>query len=575
MALTRIYYDKDIQGAIPEVEEYDLIRKDLENTWKYLKSTTKGTKIDNSDAMFWKEKDFRFPNRTELEKKAQKPPATIVIKTSQSAIDDLLKRYKSETKVMVRGRSHVVVERFQGRSDSDGISELTVTLKLPESEGYVKNKKPEQTFVQKMVWRKTGKTFNSKGQGVSESTMTRIQEIGTARVLRHAMKGVNHDLTTAAKIRADEPVMKNLKDVFKRIGDIDEVGNEWLHNFAAQNKVVLEKVKRRDFQHFNREGGFMDFISKFLRINFKVHPKDNWNPADIWLIHNETQKKRFILDAMKAPAEGETYKGRWRVSAKLDQLNQIFRDWFKSEELMGLSLKKVTGSQAYWKVYNTNESFFDDIGAKFLTYQSSQSYMDTAVKKGVLTFQSQDTRLLVRDGPVAGGTIYDFQIKGNSSTDFSGLKYEPTERGMSSARMGKATIEYVENLLALFELSFKKSKSDPEYPKDADAFITQRTKWVGKIKYLIDKGVTVQSDKYKGPKLDENLCYEKILTVFGTQPWVAHSKLMQISWLSLVLSLEGKDTKTNAKDNLDEFCTDLVYIASKAGPRYGPFAKVY
>ena len=389
------------------------------------------------------------------------------------------------------------------------------------------------------------------------------------------MQGTNRDLTSAAKIKKDKVLMKHLHSIFKKIGDVDEVDNEWLHNFAQQNKIVLEKIKRRDFQQFNREGGFMEYISNYLKKNFKITPKDNWNPADIWLIHNETQKKRLI-DDLNAPAEGQSvFKGRWRVSAKLNQLNQMFRDWFKSEELMGLSLKKVTSASAHWKVYNTNDAFFEDIGSKFLKYESSQCYMDLTDKKGVRTFASQDTRLLVRDGPVGSGTIYDFQIKANSSSGFDNLKYEPTERGMSAARMGKATVEYVENLLTLYELTFKKSNSDPEYAKDADAFGKQRTKWVTRIDGLISKGVTVESDKYNGTKLDGEACCDKIMTVFGTQPWVANSKLMQITWLSLVLSLKGKDRQNDGKDNLDEFCTDLVYLASKAGPRYGPFAKVY
>lgn len=242
---------------------------------------------------------------------------------------------------------------------------------------------------------------------------------------------------------------------------------------------------------------------------------------------------------------------------------------------MGLSLKKVTSASAHWKVYNTNDAFFEDIGSKFLKYESSQCYMDLTDKKGVRTFASQDTRLLVRDGPVGSGTIYDFQIKANSSSGFDNLKYEPTERGMSAARMGKATVEYVENLLTLYKLTFKKSNSDSEYAKDADTFEKQRTKWVTRIDGLISKGVTVESDKYNGTKLDGNACCDKIMTVFGTQPWVANSKLMQITWLSLVLSLQGQERQNDGKDNLDEFCTDLVYLASKAGPRYGPFAKVY
>ena len=577
MALTRIYYKRDIQDIIPSGDDYAPIRADLKNTWDYIKSTAKGTRLDNSDAKFWKEKNFTFPNRTKSEKDQQKAPATIVIKSSQAVIDDLLMRYHGKTQVMIKGVKYDVVQRIEGRSDADGTTEFTITYNLPASEGFMKGPKSKapRTFLQKVVWRKTGKVFNSKGGRVSESTMTRIQEIGTARVLRHAMRGANKDLTTAAKIKQDKVLMKQLHFIFKKVGDVDEVDNEWLHNFAQQNKIVLDKIKRRDFQHFNREGGFMDYISDYLRRNFKITPKDNWNPADIWLIHNEAQKKRLI-DDLKAPAEGQgVFKGRWRVSAKLNQLNQMFRDWFKSEELMGLSLKKVTSASAHWKVYNTNDAFFEDIGSKFLKYESSQCYMDLTDKKGVRTFASQDTRLLVRDGPVGSGTIYDFQIKANSSSGFDNLKYEPTERGMSAARMGKATVEYVENLLTLYKLTFKKSNSDSEYAKDADTFEKQRTKWVTRIDGLISKGVTVESDKYNGTKLDGTACCDKIMTVFGTQPWVANSKLMQITWLSLVLSLQGQERQNDGKDNLDEFCTDLVYLASKAGPRYGPFAKVY
>ena len=41
------------------------------------------------------------------------------------------------------------------------------------------------------------------------------------------------------------------------------------------------------------------------------------------------------------------------------------------------------------------------------------------------------------------------------------------------------------------------------------------------------------------------------------------------------MSLQGQNTSSKAGDQLDELCTDMVYLASKAGPRYGPYAKVY
>jgi len=575
--LTQINYSRDLIGKANRANHTEVSRE-LGLLWRYIASPSYGTRIDNSGAKFWKDKDFSWPNKKTSDK-TTKSPNQIVIKSSQSVIDDIVLRYKQHNKNRVANRVKQTSAKAQEKQ-ADGRTEVVIGFQLPASAGFPTQKgknNPPQPHVQLIKFMKTGKVMTSTGGRVSESTMTRIQEIGTARVLRHAMKGTDHDLTTAAKIRADDVVMDNLREVFKRIGDIDEVDDDWLHNFAAQNRIVLEKIKRRDFQHFNREGGFMDFISDLLRKKFKIHPKDNWNPADIWLIHNETQKMNFIKDAMKAPKEGDVIKGRWRVSAKLNQLNKIFRDWFKSEELMGLSLKKVTAKNADWKVYNTNDAFFNDIGSKFMSFESAQCFMDLETKKGVRTFASQDTRLLVRDGPKGSqGTIYDFQIKANSSSKLDNLKYEPTQHGASAARMGKATVEYVENLLKLYVGDkFKKSNSDPEYAKDAKAFKDQKTKWVNRIDDLITKGVTVESDKYKGTKLDGEACYEKIMTVFGTQYWVANSKLMQISWLSLVMSLKGNNTDSNAGDQLDEFCTDMVYLASKAGPRYGPFAKVF
>jgi len=38
---------------------------------------------------------------------------------------------------------------------------------------------------------------------------------------------------------------------------------------------------------FNRDGGFMDFITQRIK-TFGFSQKDAWNPADVWLIKNST-----------------------------------------------------------------------------------------------------------------------------------------------------------------------------------------------------------------------------------------------------------------------------------------------
>ena len=68
-------------------------------------------------------------------------------------------------------------------------------------------------------------------------------------------------------------------------------------------------------------------------------------------------------------------------------------------------------------------------------------------------------------------------------------------------------------------------------------------------------------------KLTAEEAIDNIFTTFGTQPHVANSKLQQITWLNEILSLP--------KNKLNNFATDLVFIAKKEGTRYGPFAKIY
>jgi hypothetical protein len=53
----------------------------------------------------------------------------------------------------------------------------------------------------------------------------------------------------------------------------------------------------------------------------------------------------------------------------------------------------------------------------------------------------------------------------------------------------------------------------------------------------------------------------------GSKPYVANSKIQQITWLNEIMSL--------SKEDLDDFSTDFVFMAKKEGEKYGPFAKLF
>jgi len=137
----------------------------------------------------------------------------------------------------------------------------------------------------------------------------------------------------------------------------------WYWNFFIQFKNIKNdrRLKNDSYTEFNRDGGFMDFISELIKagprefdtkskklkvaINARkgewkyfgeVTEKDSWNPADIWLIKNKpaTEFNEFILKIKNAQT--------------VQELNNALIDAHKEKIIVGVSLKKsnVTTSGA-------------------------------------------------------------------------------------------------------------------------------------------------------------------------------------------------------------------------------------
>ena len=81
------------------------------------------------------------------------------------------------------------------------------------------------------------------------------------------------------------------------------------------------------------------------------------------------------------------------------------------------------------------------------------------------------------------------------------------------------------------------------------------------IENLITKGVKVGD-------VTADEAVNNLKTIFKYEPHVVNSKLMQITWLDGLLRI-------SSSKNRDKFCTDLIFLAEKAGRRYGPYAKLY
>lgn len=377
---------------------------------------------------------------------------------------------------------------------------------------------------------------------LSAAEATRRQELGSAWILRRALKD---------NIRYNkwEDIIKDPKyeELAGPNGIYPEVDNQWLKTFFLQQKRMLEEFSNPQFTEFNREYGFMKYISDLVREKYGIVKKDSWDPADIWCIKNEKKVISEINELLK--------KGRLDT---LNELNAVLRTYFNDRIIVGISLKKISGSQAKYEEINVKGADFPS--TKDLNYKVINIKCDLDTKKigkDKYTFNTQECRIDVEAYENEKKVIYKIQVKATSTSDFSNLKWEPTSTAAAAARLGKAPVDMVLKLMKEYGLDFNNTNS--KYPKTSSEFIGKSKEYIkvfNKIKNQFDLGIN-----------SENIFDMNFVLVFGNQPQLANSKLMQISFLEQIQKL--------SKEDLNSFATELIFLAQKKGEQFGPFGKLY
>ena len=90
----------------------------------------------------------------------------------------------------------------------------------------------------------------------------------------------------------------------------------------------------------------------------------------------------------------------------------------------------------------------------------------------------------------------------------------------------------------------------------------EKKDYLGMIKFLKQQGVDIGdvTPEEAVVNLDEAF-YRR------SNRWVANSKCMQVVWLFNFLNL--------SKEDQNKLATDIIFLAEKAGRRYGPYGKLY
>jgi len=379
--------------------------------------------------------------------------------------------------------------------------------------------------------------------------------------------------------------------------DWSSVPLDWQKSFYAQQEAMLLKFSASNFRvmKFGRaDEPFGKFIESLVK-PLGIQKKDTWNPADIWIV--DKNKENNVEKQLKQSVSfknGQISTGLTQSEKiiKLAVLNEVLRSLYASKTIIGVSLK-LTKERADYIDVNvvlnasgldiaaTNKRFqeiedllgeIDNIRCDLSIqpfskiYTTPKAYLEKTTKMQKLlklptypinpmSFGTQETSIQIKE---SDDKIYFLTIKATQTSEYSNLKYEPTEKGKSSAKLGKAGVKQVDQLFKKYGIKFENdnSKYPNVYNSEVDTIVNTFSQRKNSSGITFISGETSTSNFLKNIK-----------EVYASDPVTAQSKLMQLDLFSEILSLKDIEVR--------KLMTDIVYIAKKEGRSYGPFGKVY
>jgi hypothetical protein len=375
--------------------------------------------------------------------------------------------------------------------------------------------------------------YKSSNTKIPDAKTTSMQEKASVYVFERVLKD-NKTWKSTEEMMRDTITMDGIKKVYPT------VEFDWIEVFWKQHKKMFDEFSSSQWNIFDHSGSgsFMQYVNNIIVKKFGISKKDNWNPADMWLIKSSVKK---ITDLIDKTVEGS------KETQTIEELNTVMRSLYKERKLVGISLKKISGQQAKYEEYNVDELTLDE--------KDEYNFPNVEIVIKLTENMTQDTIVKIRKN---GGKGFKFQIKSNNSSIFSNLKWEATQIGSGAARSGKAQIEMVVKLLNDYGQIFDKTNSN--YPKSIEEYNKRENEFTAmfnRIKTKVETGIANDKEFNKNIK-----------ATFFEKPHVANSKLMQIAFLDAIYKIPSKEKQS-------EVWTDIIFLSIKKGNKFGPFGKLY
>lgn len=360
--------------------------------------------------------------------------------------------------------------------------------------------------------------FGNGSNPSSTAPTTKQQELVTLKIFEELLSSSTKNYKTF------EQLLPVLSEIYPNI----TFEKSWYKSFELQfNEIEKEtKLPNNNFDVYNRDGGFMDYISSLVNTKFNIVKKDSWNPADIWLLRSSKLAK---------------YKKELDDAVSVQECNAILKRAYNKMDIVGISLKKNDGKKLKYDLVNLKSDSKDD-EVKMNKFDLNIPY-DSKNKK----FTSSSSKLNI----MYQGKNYIMGVKSNQAA-IANITYEFGAQG-GVAFLGKVPKD-------MLKLELKEDGFD--MPEHTDFMKFNRSDFTKKIK-VIKANKAIFDIKGDLNSFVKNL--EESWSKGREKDNVIISQIVTFAYI--IASMSTKRRK--------EFVRSLFFMAQKKGPKFGPFGKLY
>ena len=361
-------------------------------------------------------------------------------------------------------------------------------------------------------------TFGNGSNPNSNAPTTQQQEIVTLKIFEELLSSKTKNYTKF------EQLLPSLLEVYPGL----PYEKSWYNSFELQFTQIVKETKlpNSTFDVYNRDGGFMDYITKLINTKFEITKKDSWNPADIWLIKsNKLSSYEKMLDN----------------AVSIQECNAILISAYTKMDIVGVSLKKNNGQKLNYDLVNLQSS------SKEHKVEMQKISLNIPYDVKTKSFTSVTSKLEVR----YQNKNYAMGIKSNQA-GIGNITYEFLGSG-AAAFLGKVPKDMLKIELKKDNFEMPEHKHFMKFDRrdfEKKLKIIKNNKILFDVKGDLDKFVDQLEESWMKGRSKDNVVISQIVT-----------------FVYIVAVMPQSRRK--------DFIRDLFFMSQKKGEIFGPFGKLY